>query len=213
VFNIFAAWPFLVFLAFPLFLFTLAIYFIPTIIAIKEDHPQKAAIIVLNILGGWTFIIWLIALIWALIKPAPAREQSSPTNVMVVQNSHAHAAGNSVTSAIQRNIFNYSTPKLIGVSGRYAGQVVDLSRGQVAIGRDPNVAHLTYPNTNDYISRKHCVIHFDENRQKFILQDTSTNGTYLYPGERLAYGLPVQIESGTRFFIGEPREQYELVLG
>lgn len=47
----------------------LAIYLIPTIIAVKADHPNKAAIIVLNILGGWTFIIWLISLVWALTKP------------------------------------------------------------------------------------------------------------------------------------------------
>lgn len=191
MFNIFNAWLLIVIFAFPLFLFSLAIYFIPTIIAIREDHPQKAAIIVLNILGGWTFIIWLIALIWALSRPVPARDQSSPTNVMVVQNSNAYAAGSSVTSAVQRNFFYHSTPTLIGISGRYAGQVIDLIRGQVAIGRDPNVAHLTYQNPNDYISRKHCVIYFDENRQKCIFQDTSTNGAYLYPGERLAYGLPV----------------------
>lgn len=36
----------------------IAIYLIPTIIAVKTDHPNKAAIIVLNILGGWTFIMF-----------------------------------------------------------------------------------------------------------------------------------------------------------
>jgi cytoskeletal protein CcmA (bactofilin family) len=45
------------------------IYLIPSIIAHKSNHPNKAAIIVLNILAGWTFIVWVISLVWALTKP------------------------------------------------------------------------------------------------------------------------------------------------
>jgi hypothetical protein len=41
----------------------------PAIIAISSDHPNKTAIVVLNILAGWTFIVWVIALVWALTKP------------------------------------------------------------------------------------------------------------------------------------------------
>ena len=44
------------------------IYVIPTIIVVRLHHPQRTAIIVLNVLGGWTFVGWLGALVWALVK-------------------------------------------------------------------------------------------------------------------------------------------------
>ncbi|MGQ3683919.1 MAG: superinfection immunity protein [Candidatus Loosdrechtia sp.] len=43
----------------------LAIYFIPTIVACNREHPSKAAIFVLNIFLGWTFLGWVIALVWS----------------------------------------------------------------------------------------------------------------------------------------------------
>jgi hypothetical protein len=38
---------------------------LPTIIATRRRHRQTLAIIVLNILGGWTGILWVIAVVWA----------------------------------------------------------------------------------------------------------------------------------------------------
>ncbi len=45
------------------------IYFIPSFIAMKKQHPQKVAILLLNIFLGWTFIGWVGALIWAVSNP------------------------------------------------------------------------------------------------------------------------------------------------
>ena len=44
---------------------------IPIWIAVKRDHPQKGAIIALTVIGGWTAIGWIIALIWSLSTPRP----------------------------------------------------------------------------------------------------------------------------------------------
>jgi Superinfection immunity protein len=41
----------------------LGVYFLPTIVAAR--HPNSSAIFVLNLLLGWTFIGWVIALVWA----------------------------------------------------------------------------------------------------------------------------------------------------
>ncbi len=46
----------------------LSIYFIPTFIARKKQHIQKTSILLLNIFLGWTFIGWVVALIWANLK-------------------------------------------------------------------------------------------------------------------------------------------------
>jgi len=43
-------------------------YFVPTIIAVQDKKQNKTAIIALNVLAGWTFIGWVIALVWALTK-------------------------------------------------------------------------------------------------------------------------------------------------
>jgi len=42
---------------------SLAIYFIPALVAYKREHRQFVAILVLNLLLGWTFLGWVIALV------------------------------------------------------------------------------------------------------------------------------------------------------
>lgn len=44
----------------------LLVYFLPAIIAAIKKKRNLAAIIILNILTGWTFIGWIIALIWSI---------------------------------------------------------------------------------------------------------------------------------------------------
>lgn len=40
-------------------------YFVPTFVAMVRSHRNAAAITILNIFLGWTFIGWLIALVWS----------------------------------------------------------------------------------------------------------------------------------------------------
>lgn len=42
------------------------LYFIPTIIAVKRDHPSYLAIFAVNLILGWMLIGWVIALVWSL---------------------------------------------------------------------------------------------------------------------------------------------------
>lgn len=52
----------------------LIIYFIPTIIAIKREHPNRVAIICLNVLLGWVIIGWVGALIWSVLAIPEQKE-------------------------------------------------------------------------------------------------------------------------------------------
>ena len=46
------------------------LYFVPAIVG--KDKSNAKAIFALNLLLGWTFVGWVIALVWALTKePAP----------------------------------------------------------------------------------------------------------------------------------------------
>lgn len=41
------------------------VYLLPMIVATQRDHRNTTAITVLNIFLGWTFLGWVIALVWA----------------------------------------------------------------------------------------------------------------------------------------------------
>lgn len=55
------------FWGFPFGIIGLALYFLPTIIAAIRRSKGILGIILLNIFAGWTFIGWVIALIWSLV--------------------------------------------------------------------------------------------------------------------------------------------------
>jgi hypothetical protein len=42
-----------------------AIYFIPMMVANSRHHRNTAAIVVLNLFLGWTFVGWVVSLAWA----------------------------------------------------------------------------------------------------------------------------------------------------
>ena len=54
-------------------------YFLPTFIASRRNHPNGNSIALLNIFLGWTFIGWLVALIWS--ASAIAKKEEPPTRV------------------------------------------------------------------------------------------------------------------------------------
>lgn len=43
----------------------IGIYFLPGIVAHIRAHHQENAIVLLNLLLGWTLLGWVIALVWA----------------------------------------------------------------------------------------------------------------------------------------------------
>ncbi len=95
------------------------------------------------------------------------------------------------------------------VSGHFAGQTIKLKKGQLVIGRDAAEAQLIYPESNQQISRKHCIIKYNRAEKNYTIIDTSTNGTFLSNGERLTAGKPYIINPGERFYLGDPKELFE----
>ena len=61
----------------PLFLLlSLFLYFLPAYLA--RNKPDFTSILLLNLLAGWTFIGWIIALIWALTARPQAPTTAQP---------------------------------------------------------------------------------------------------------------------------------------
>lgn len=70
-------------------LFLLAnVYMIPTWIAFIRGHHQRVAILLVNLLLGWTFLGWVVALVWSATAkrvqaPAPAARVERASTVGV----------------------------------------------------------------------------------------------------------------------------------
>lgn len=58
-------------------LMSLVLYFLPTLSALIQQpiHHNWRAILVLNLLLGWTVIGWIVAMIWSYTRPAPATQR------------------------------------------------------------------------------------------------------------------------------------------
>ncbi|MGX3009989.1 superinfection immunity protein [Helicobacter sp. 23-1044] len=41
-------------------------YLLPSAVAWRRNHNNQNAILVLNLLLGWTFLFWVMALVWGL---------------------------------------------------------------------------------------------------------------------------------------------------
>lgn len=63
------------------YLLSIALYYLPIIIAFKKRHNQKGYIVLINILFGWTIIGWIIALVWAT-RPAEKGIKSNNNGVI-----------------------------------------------------------------------------------------------------------------------------------
>ena len=72
------------------------IYFLPAIFASYRDHHQANAIAILNLFLGWTFIGWVIALVWSatvVVKsPSTISTVSQPNNERIKSNTSSRLA-------------------------------------------------------------------------------------------------------------------------
>ncbi len=68
-----------------LLLFLLGLYFLPGIIAGVRKHPNAVGIWLLTLFLGWTFIGWVVALVWAF-----SSQKDTPSGVIPVDNKNLH---------------------------------------------------------------------------------------------------------------------------
>jgi hypothetical protein len=60
------------FIFFPFFGLGFVFYFLPSIIALARSKRNILSIFLLNLFLGWTFIGWVVALVWAVKVDVPA---------------------------------------------------------------------------------------------------------------------------------------------
>ena len=79
--------------------FSLALLFLPTLVANSRRHPNTLPIFLVNLFFGWTFIGWVISLIWACTRPA-APVLYAPMYPAVIAPPHYPAVANSAVSIL-----------------------------------------------------------------------------------------------------------------
>jgi hypothetical protein len=74
--------------------FSLALLFLPTLVARSRNHPNTLLIFLVNLFLGWTFVGWVVALVWACTRPG-APVLYAPVYPMVMAPRHSAAVANS----------------------------------------------------------------------------------------------------------------------
>ena len=53
----------------------LVVYFLPTIIAWRSEHPSAFWIFLINLFAGIAIVGWVVAFVWAVFPQQPQRSQ------------------------------------------------------------------------------------------------------------------------------------------
>lgn len=97
--------------------------------------------------------------------------------------------------------------KLIGVTGAYAGAEIVLETDGIILGRDATEAQLIIDSPK--ISRRHCRIIYDRQKNQYYVTDYSTNGTFVN-NRRLAKGVVEVLPAGTVVSLGDTKNSFRL---
>jgi uncharacterized RDD family membrane protein YckC len=95
-----------------------------------------------------------------------------------------------------------NNPKVICISGQFAGKAFNVTQQGIMFGRDNNLCEITFPESTKGISRIHCKVQFNPQTQMFVLYDLgSTYGTFLENGTRIVQEQPIALRSGEGFYL------------
>lgn len=97
-------------------------YFLPSIIALFRSKSNTTAIVMLNLFLGWTFIGWVVALIWAVTKD---REMQT-----IVVNNNAYSDNKTINPLMSSQPISESIPNNDGM------QKILASRGEKSIAQN-----------------------------------------------------------------------------
>ena len=92
------------------------------------------------------------------------------------------------------------------LNGNMKGAQIPLFQGEsLVVGRDSRLCNLVVEGPK--VSRKHCVIEWDDQKQIYLVTDFSSNGTKIQGGEKLPAHAVFRAEPGTVLELGSPSDQ------
>ena len=157
---------------------------------IVDQMGKKDPVMIVSVIGS--LLLGLVAVILASTKQGRAATRSAFTHI-----------GQTISRSPPPPP-PPPQPVLEGIAGDYAGYTLELDENPLVIGRDPRVSQLVFPPTADKVSKRHCILTYDADKDEFILEDCwSTNGTYLDSDERVDAQKPRRLAPGNRFYLSD----------
>lgn len=87
---------------------------LPTIIAVRRQHPHKIGIILVNLLGGLFFGLgWLVALVWCYIEPKAEASSSHSASEEITRLHQLKEDG-----VISQEDFDQQKQRLLGTTSK-----------------------------------------------------------------------------------------------
>ncbi len=98
------------------------------------------------------------------------------------------------------------------VGGYMNGRIYEIGPGETTFGRDRScrIQYANDPSGAKGISRMHCTMYW-KNGDLWLLDQGSSYGTFLLGYGRLQNGLPVKLECGSVFYLGDNVNRFEIV--
>jgi len=104
-------------------------------------------------------------------------------------------------------------PKIIGISGQFAGRTFNVPAQGIMIGRDGASCDFVFPDNTPGISRNHCKVQFNPQSNMFVIYDLgSSNGTFLSNGSRVPQGQPMAMQNGEEFYLASRANSFKVSL-
>lgn len=88
------------------------------------------------------------------------------------------------------------------------GRRYTLTQATTTIGRDPS-CHIVYSPNSSGVSRKHCSVLWN-NGVLMLMDNGSSNGTFLRGTGKLTPMTPVALKNGDVFFLGEKNNAFQV---
>lgn len=102
-------------------------------------------------------------------------------------------------------------PKLVCVSGPFAGMIYNVPSSGLVIGRDTISCQVILPSSQKNVSRVHCLLTYNPMSRLFILSDRNSSlGTFLNNGTRVMHSRPAALKSGDRFYLASRENMFEV---
>lgn len=107
--------------------------------------------------------------------------------------------------------FTGRRPLIYGVSGEFVGKSFYIPDNGLTLGRDAARCQVIFSTSSAGISRIHCSIYYNASSGVFILTDAgSTYGTFHEKGMKLTQGQSINLNSGERFYLSNPKNMFEV---
>ena len=154
--------------------------------------------------------VWAYALIAAVVVAVIAlllRGRKKPNAAPMPATAPAPKPAPAQKSAPRSDDYGY---RIQGVSGALEGKRFSVPSGNpVTIGRNPQECGIVLPPDTAGVSSKHCSVWIDKGTV-YVMDLSSSHGTFLAPGKRLAANQAVKLQEGDIVWLGSEAQSFVL---